>query len=63
MNKQSRDCLGEMEYCPRQKISREEQDMYETSLVEIYQKYKAKISKESVYRNTIIKKACETYLN
>ena len=52
-----------MEYCPRQKISREEQDMYETSLVEIYQKYKAKISKESVYRNTIIKKACETYLN
>jgi hypothetical protein len=36
--------------------------MYEPFLAEIYQKYKSKLSKESVYRNTIIKKSCDFYL-
>lgn len=57
-----RDCLGEMEYHPKYKISREEQEGYETCLSDIYQKYASKLLKESVYRNTFIRKSCETYL-
>jgi hypothetical protein len=56
-----RDCLGDMEYHPKFRISKEEQEAYESSLFEISQKYSSKLLKESVYRNTLIKRSCEVY--
>lgn len=60
--KNNKDCFGEMEYYSKYRISREESEGYEESLFEIYQKNSVKLLKESLYRNTNIRKTREQYL-
>jgi hypothetical protein len=56
-----RDCLGEVEYHPKFRISKEEQEGYESALPEIFQKYAARLLKESFYRNTLAKKSYQLF--
>lgn len=59
--KNNKECFGEMEYYSKYRISREESETYEDNLVEIYQKNIIKLLKESLYRNTNIRKNREQY--
>lgn len=59
--KTHKDCLGEIEYHPKMKVSREEQQSVLDQLEKVYFKMGEKISRDSIQRNSFIKKSLQGY--